>query len=616
MICDLLIIGGDGDLAFRKLYPALYHLDLDGCLPPCLKIVSVSRTPTPPDGFAPRVRERFEAFHPEGTVDEAVWSRFAKRLIHKQMNATNEAELAKLRSEVFSDTGRDLIVYLATPPAIFAPICQSLWAVGLVRENMRIVIEKPLGHDRESFLQINDNLKALFKEEQIYRIDHYLGKETVQNLLAMRFANALFEPLWNSHYIDHVQITAAESVGAGGRWQFYDEAGALRDMVQNHLLHLHDWHASLVAVLRRYMPAYRALRTLPVVYSIHNLSLQGVRPLSGHASSLHGWFPELVPDLTLIQDPHYWDCVNLMRAGITLADRVHAVSPSYAQEILQPTDLAHGFIGGEGLEADLRRVQDQGRLVGILNGCDYHKAPAPHRSLAQMLDLIESSLLEWVGEHASVPAAHFHAQLRVAQWRRRRKPVTCTLTSVGRVTAQKARLLMEPVADGKGGECMALDRILEDLGDGVFVMIGSGDEQYEQLLTRAMTRHDNFLFLRGFSETLADALYAAGDLFLMPSSFEPCGISQMLAMRAGTPCIVHHVGGLRDTVEHGVNGFVFTGTSPREQAEAMLEAVRTACATTQKPAIWQGLRRKAAATRFTWDVAIARYVSELYAPLL
>ncbi len=238
MICDLLIIGGDGDLAFRKLYPALYHLDLDGCLPPCLKIVSVSRTPTPPDGFAPRVQERFEAFHPEGAVDEAVWSRFAKRLIHKQINATNEAELAKLRSEVFSDTGRDLIVYLATPPAIFAPICQSLWAVGLVRENMRIVIEKPLGHDRESFLQINDNLKALFKEEQIYRIDHYLGKETVQNLLAMRFANALFEPLWNSHYIDHVQITAAESVGAGGRWQFYDEAGALRDMVQNHLLQL------------------------------------------------------------------------------------------------------------------------------------------------------------------------------------------------------------------------------------------------------------------------------------------------------------------------------------------------------------------------------------------
>ncbi|MCB1664415.1 MAG: glucose-6-phosphate dehydrogenase [Pseudomonadales bacterium] len=238
MICDLLIIGGDGDLAFRKLYPALYHLDLDTCLPSCLRVVSVSRTPTPPGGFAQRVRERFDAFTKGKEVDEEVWKRFAKRLIHMPLNATNEAELAKLRNEVFTDTKRDLIVYLATPPAIFAPICQSLWAVGLVRDNMRIVIEKPLGHDRESFLQINENLKALFKEEQIYRIDHYLGKETVQNLLTMRFANALFEPLWNTHYIDHVQITAAETVGAEGRWQFYDEAGALRDMVQNHLLQL------------------------------------------------------------------------------------------------------------------------------------------------------------------------------------------------------------------------------------------------------------------------------------------------------------------------------------------------------------------------------------------
>ena len=238
MICDLLIIGGDGDLAFRKLYPALYHLDLDNCLPPCLRIVCVSQAPTPPDGFAKRVRERFIELVNDKTLDEEVWARFSKRLQHMQINATSEVALARLRKEVFTDASRDLIVYLATPPAIFAPICQSLWAVGLVRDNMRIVIEKPLGTNRETFLQINASLTALFNEEQIYRIDHYLGKETVQNLLTMRFANALFEPLWNSNYIDHVQITAAETVGAQGRWQFYDEAGALRDMVQNHLLQL------------------------------------------------------------------------------------------------------------------------------------------------------------------------------------------------------------------------------------------------------------------------------------------------------------------------------------------------------------------------------------------
>lgn len=238
MVCDILIIGGDGDLAFRKLYPALYHLDLDNCLPPCLRVVSVSRNRASDEGFADKVRTLLLKYTSSEALDETVWKRFAARLQHMTINATSEAELAKLRTEVFTDASRDLVVYLATPPAIFAPICQSLWAVGLVRDNMRIVIEKPLGHDRESFLQINNSLAALFDEDQVYRIDHYLGKETVQNLLAMRFANALFEPLWNSNYIDHVQITAAETVGAEGRWQFYDEAGALRDMVQNHLLQL------------------------------------------------------------------------------------------------------------------------------------------------------------------------------------------------------------------------------------------------------------------------------------------------------------------------------------------------------------------------------------------
>lgn len=238
MVCDILIIGGDGDLAFRKLYPALYHLDLDACLPACLRIVSVSRTAVSAEEFISQVRERFETYVPKEALDETAWKRFSKRLEHRHLNATSEAELMQLRIEIFTDASKDLIVYLATPPAIFAPICQSLWAVGLVRDNMRIVIEKPLGRDRETFLQINESLAAIFKEEQIYRIDHYLGKETVQNLLALRFANALFEPLWNSHYVDHVQITAAETVGAEGRWQFYDEAGALRDMVQNHLLQL------------------------------------------------------------------------------------------------------------------------------------------------------------------------------------------------------------------------------------------------------------------------------------------------------------------------------------------------------------------------------------------
>ncbi|MDO9519683.1 MAG: glucose-6-phosphate dehydrogenase [Pseudohongiella sp.] len=238
MICDMLIIGGDGDLAYRKLYPALYHLDLAGCLPSCLRIVCVSRSQHNVDQFRAKVREMLAKYLKNGALDNAAWQRFSARLNSYSLDATSEAELGVLSREVFTDKSRDLITYLATPPTIFATVCQSLWAVGLARENMRLVIEKPLGHDRESFLQINDSLMAIFKEQQVYRIDHYLGKETVQNLLTLRFANALFEPLWNNTYIDHVQITAAESIGAEGRWSFYDEAGALRDMVQNHLLQL------------------------------------------------------------------------------------------------------------------------------------------------------------------------------------------------------------------------------------------------------------------------------------------------------------------------------------------------------------------------------------------
>jgi glucose-6-phosphate 1-dehydrogenase len=238
MICDLLIIGGDGDLAYRKLYPALFHLDQDRCLPTCLRVISVSRSVRTSDEFRAKVHSMLLEHVGASSFDDSVWARFSVRLSHHCLDARNEAELGMLSRTLFADRVRDLIIYLATPPQIFAPVCQSLWAVGLVRNNMRLVIEKPLGSDRESFQQINASLSDIFAEHQIYRIDHYLGKETVQNLLTLRFANSLFEPLWNNNYIDHVQITAAESIGTQGRWAFYDDAGALRDMVQNHLLQL------------------------------------------------------------------------------------------------------------------------------------------------------------------------------------------------------------------------------------------------------------------------------------------------------------------------------------------------------------------------------------------
>jgi glucose-6-phosphate 1-dehydrogenase len=235
---DLLIIGGEGDLALRKLYPALYSLWIGNRLWDDIRIVALARRDLSHSEFLALVREWFENNKDDRPVDEEAWTGFTRCMHYVSTDATSSEGLQALREEHFADAERGLVVYLATPPAIFAPVCRGLEAAGLARPSTRIVVEKPLGHDRESFLEINRDLCAIFTEEQVYRIDHYLGKEAVQNLLALRFANSLFEPLWNNQYIDNIQITVAESIGVSGRWDFYDEAGALRDMVQNHLLQL------------------------------------------------------------------------------------------------------------------------------------------------------------------------------------------------------------------------------------------------------------------------------------------------------------------------------------------------------------------------------------------
>jgi glucose-6-phosphate 1-dehydrogenase len=238
MSCDLLIIGGDGDLALRKLYPALYSLWRSECLSGDTRIIAVARRDLSHQEFLEQVRAWFAGGKSAGQFVEALWDEFARGLQYCRQDATCADGLARLREERLADEQRDLVVYLATPPQIFAPICGALESAGLVRPNTRIVVEKPLGEDRESYLEINHHLTSIFEEDQVFRIDHYLGKETVQNLLALRFANSFLEPLWNNKYIDNVQITVSEDIGVSGRWAFYDAAGAMRDMVQNHLLQL------------------------------------------------------------------------------------------------------------------------------------------------------------------------------------------------------------------------------------------------------------------------------------------------------------------------------------------------------------------------------------------
>ncbi len=366
------------------------------------------------------------------------------------------------------------------------------------------------------------------------------------------------------------------------------------------VLHLHDWHTGLVPALRDFEPSFEQLRSVRTVYTIHNLAIQGIRPLRDHASSLQSWFPHLAYKYEQLADPRYSDCVNPMAAAIRLADKLNTVSPAYAAEILQSNDPQLGFSGGEGLEADLRVAARQGRLTGILNGCPYPAPGGRRPGWSRLLDTIatEQQLFE-----GNAPARQTLKTLS------RRRPAT-VLVSIGRISGQKTTLFLEPTDTHDS----ALEAILESQGKKiVFIMLGSGDGALEKRLINIAESHSNFLYLRGYSEPLPNLLYRAGDLFLMPSSFEPCGISQMLAMRSGQPCVVHAVGGLKDTVTNGVDGFAFGGKNPREQAQNFAANVNRALSMRESDREqWNSICKNAAARRFDWRSATDRYISELY----
>lgn len=374
------------------------------------------------------------------------------------------------------------------------------------------------------------------------------------------------------------------------------------------VLHCHDWHTGMLLTLRRHAAHLPLLRRIHTVYSIHNLSLQGTRPFRGDDSSLQHWFQDLHYDPARIADPRYPDCFNPMRAGINLADRVHTVSPTYAREILVPSLWDEGKVGGEGLEEDLRRVHDAGNLHGILNGCEYD-VPLPEPCDQHKLwRLMEQQLDQFAAAFTPPSSSYYFARRNLENCRRRRGAARPLLVSIGRLTTQKLFLLTRPYQ-----QTTVMDVLLQELEKGIFVMLGSGDSWHDRFFTDIMQRHSNFIYLCGFSQSLADLLYVSGDLFVMPSIYEPCGISQMLALRAGVPCFVHGVGGLNDTVQNQVNGFSFDGDTLAEKLDDLLYTLRKALRVYRdKPGTWYRLQKGARASRFSWDTAVATYLERLY----
>jgi starch synthase len=421
--------------------------------------------------------------------------------------------------------------------------------------------------------------------------------------------HARFAPRGDEH-IYHDDDDSAPFATDAGKFAFFSAAGAefVRSLAAPpDVVHLHDWHTGLYLLIRGFDAAYRELRRIRTVFTIHNLALQGIRPVAQTDSSLRRWFPALRVPPAVVDDPRYPGCVNPMAVAIRLADAVSTVSPGYAAEILVAGDDASGRHGGEGLEELLAARHREGDLTGILNGCEYPAARSAKLGYKRLLATIHAELMRWIAAGRFVDTAAWLADKRLAALPTKRPPMIAT--SVGRITEQKTDLFCERL----DRESTAIDAVLRALDDGVLFMLGNGDPDYEDFLQQAMARHANFVFLKGYSDRLANALYSTGDLFLMPSSFEPCGISQMLAMRAGQPCVVHAVGGLKDTVTRS-SGFPFDGATPSEQARNFVREVAAATGLKRtQPQTWRALAAAAARERFTWDVSAGRYLDEVYA---
>ena len=238
MSFDLVLFGGTGDLAWRKLLPALLQAHRHGSLPAGGRIIGVARDDLSDAQYRDLIRSRFEGVEGDKQPSEDEFARFAELLHYQRMDLTQPADYQRLKDRLAERNADVVVMYLATAPQLFTVACEQLGAAGLATPHTRVVLEKPLGHDLQSNRAINAAVRGVWDERQIFRIDHYLGKPSVQNLLALRFGNALFEPLWRRETIANIQITMAETLGVEQRGSFYDGTGALRDMVQNHALQL------------------------------------------------------------------------------------------------------------------------------------------------------------------------------------------------------------------------------------------------------------------------------------------------------------------------------------------------------------------------------------------
>ncbi len=383
-------------------------------------------------------------------------------------------------------------------------------------------------------------------------------------------------------------------------------AAAIRDGVfgKIDIIHLHDWHTSILLFLRKFNPRFKNLQEIRFVYSIHNLAIQGIRPFTNNFSSLDAFFPDIEYDREELYDRRYPDCINLMAVGIRLSDAVHTVSPSYMEDIQKPSSPPH-FIGGEGLEEDLRKAKKENRLFGILNGANYSNINTVEKGI--LFRQCVRRLFRWLQEENKDHKAHYlaHTGEKITRWQENNPDFICA--SVARLTEQKFFFFKE------NPELLAgLMKKLSEV-NGVYILLGTGAPEYELIFREASYKYKNFIFINAQSDSIIDMLYQESNLYLMPSQFEPCGISQMLAMRNAQPCLVHHTGGLKDTVMHKKTGFSFDGKNIDEKIKNFVEVFSEAVDIFfNDKATWKKICKNAKKERFTWEKSVDEYYKELY----
>lgn len=370
------------------------------------------------------------------------------------------------------------------------------------------------------------------------------------------------------------------------------------------IIHLHDWHSSMLLFLEKYHPRYRELRKSRFVYCIHNLAIQGIRPFENSYSSLRTWFPNVDFNYEDLRDPRYPDCFNLMALGIRFADAVHTVSPSYKEDVLLPSEPPE-FIGGEGLENDLKKADKEGRFYGILNGSNYNNINEVKKN--GLFTHIAFTVFRRLQEEKDQNQLQFlaHTGEKIVPFLKKRPTFICA--SVARLTEQKFYFFKRSPE--------ALLKILDKLEkiNGIYVLLGTGAADYEHLLKAISYQKKNFIFVNFQNEDIVNSIFRDSDLYFMPSLFEPCGISQMLAMRNGQPCLVHHTGGLKDTVQHVHTGFVFDGNTYDTKVKNMVTVFEEALDIFQNDKkTWRQIQKNARKMRFTWKKSVDDYYKLLY----